>query len=482
MEPSEDVLRGLLAAAPDAFIAVDAGGRIVFANDQAEWLFGWDRSELLNKPIEVLVPRRFRAGHPHLRSEYVAHPTKRPMGVGLELWSCRRDGSEFPVEISLSSFSTDDGMLVAATIRDATVARRREQRFRAVLDAAPDATIGVSLSGQVEWMNAQAERLFGWTGAELVGAKVEVLVPGGIDEKHVQHRASYAADPHPRPMGAGLQLSALRKDGTTFAAEISLSTVTDDEGELMVLASVRDIRDRVQLEAERQRRALAEQREQLHRLESLGQLAGGVAHDFNNLLGVIQNYATLIERRTADPIARGDLQEILAAAQRGARLTGQLLTFARRDVVNRESLDISVVVTEVASMLRRTLGEDIELRLHVESGPVYAICDRTQVEQIVMNLAINARDAMSTGGVLTLATGYSAGSPAAAQLTVRDCGIGMTPAVAAWAFEPFFSTKPRGSGTSLGLATVYGIVRQSDGEISIDSTEGEGTTITVLLP
>jgi PAS domain S-box-containing protein len=482
MEPSDALLRGLLAAAPDALIAVDPTGRIVFANDQAEWLFGWPKAELLAQPVEILVPERFRTGHPGLRAQYVSHPTKRPMGADLELWSCRRDGSEFPVEISLSSFETVDGLLVAAAIRDATAARRSEQRFRAVLDAAPDATIGVSLSGRVELVNAQAERLFGWTAAELVGAQVEMLVPGGIDEKHVQHRADYAAEPRPRPMGAGLPLSALRKDGSTFPAEISRSTVADDVGELMVLASVRDIGDRMELEAERRRRALEAQREQSHRLESLGQLAGGVAHDFNNLLGVILNYATLMARHVDDPTALSDLEEIRTAAQRGASLTGQLLTFARRDVVNREPLDVNAVVSDVTSMLRRTFGEHIELKLDLDHGRVHAICDRTQFERIVLNLAINARDAMPAGGVLTIATRSSSDPAPAALVSVKDTGHGMTQDVQARAFEPFFTTKPRGSGTGLGLATVYGIVRQNDGEIRIDSTVGQGTTMSIVLP
>jgi hypothetical protein len=287
-------------------------------------------------------------------------------------------------------------------------------------------------------------------------------------------------------MGAGLQLSALCKDGSTFPAEISLSTVTDDQGDLMVLAAVRDIRERIELEAQRQRSALEAQREQSHRLESLGQLAGGVAHDFNNLLGVILNYATLMSRRVVEPTAIADLGEIRAAAERGASLTAQLLTFARRDVLNRESLDVTSVVSSVGSMLKRTLGEHILLRLELGEVPVFATCDRSQLEQIVMNLAINARDAMPEGGVLTIAVQHAT-EPSEEQfkpavLTVADTGHGMTSEVAARAFEPFFSTKPRGRGTGLGLATVYGIVGQNEGQITLSSTPGEGTTVTVQLP
>ena len=483
MAPSEIVLRELLAAAPDALIAVDPGGRIMFVNDQAEWLFGWPRHDLIGQQVECLVPEEFVAGHPKLRADYVDNPTKRPTD-GMRLSARRRDGSEFPAEISLNSFTTSEGTLVAVAIRDATVARQSEQRLRAILDAAPDATIGVNTAGRIEMVNAHAERLFGWSATELMGKQVEMLVPGAIAHRHVQHRAEYLAAPQTRPMGASA-LSALRKDGSTFPAEISLSTVTDDDGEVMVLAAVRDIRDRIEYELERHRSALESQQQQLHRLESLGQLAGGVAHDFNNLLGVILNYATLMSRHVIDSAAMADLGEIRAAAERGAALTAQLLTFARRNVVDRQPIDMAAVVSNVASMLTRTLGAHIDLRVDLDDPPVFALCDRGQLEQIVMNLVINARDAMPDGGTLTISAGRvpeSAASPQPALLRVTDTGCGMSDEVVAHAFEPFFTTKTRGRGTGLGLATVYGIVRQSEGAITIESVTGQGTTVSVQLP
>jgi PAS domain S-box-containing protein len=484
--PTEAVLSGLLAASPDALLAIDETGSIVFVNDQVERLFGWSRSDLVGRPVEQLVPERFTANHPTLRDSYLAQPSTRPMGAGLELWARRRDGSEFPAEISLSGFKTPDGTLVAAAIRDVTEARRAEQRYRAVLASAPDAIVGVNAAGRIDIVNAQAERLFGWTADELIGQQVERLVPLTALDVHVARRDGYVADPQSRPMGAGLQLSARRKDDTTFPAEISLSTVTDDLGDLLVLAAVRDVSDRIELEAERQRQALDAQREQSHRLESLGQLAGGVAHDFNNLLGVILNYNTLLTRQVTDPGVLADLGEIRAAAERAAGLTRQLLTFARRDIANPEPLEVNEIVRGVATMLDRTLGEDIELVLELADGPVVAVADRHQIEQIVVNLVINARDAMSDGGRVTIETDQSpgpsgSGDAGSAVLRVSDSGHGMTPEVAARAFEPFFTTKAMGEGTGLGLATVYGIVRQSRGEVSIRSAPGEGTTITVVL-
>jgi PAS domain S-box-containing protein len=375
---------------------------------------------------------------------------------------------------------------VAAAIRDVTDSRRVEQRFKAVLESAPDAMVGVGADGRIELVNAQAERLFGWSAAQLLGQRIEVLVPSKVGIMHVGHRAGYIDSPTPRPMGAGRQLSARRKDDTTFPADISLSTVTDDRGDLMVLAAVRDVTDRLEFEAERQRQALAAQREQSHRLESLGQLAGGVAHDFNNLLGVILNYTTLIMRQVDEPQLTSDLSEIQAAAERAATLTKQLLTFARRDVARPEPLDVNDVISGITSMLRRTLGEQVSLQLDLAKEPQVVSADRHQLEQIVINLAINARDAMPEGGEIVVVTRREQAADGTGTadviLEVRDDGSGMSREVAARAFEPFFTTKPRGQGTGLGLATVYGIVRQAGGEVTIDSEVDRGTTVRLILP
>jgi PAS domain S-box-containing protein len=490
---SEDMLRGLLAAAPDALLVVDASGRVRFASDQAERLFGWPSSELVGREVECLVPERFRRGHPLLRHGYAQHPIPRPMGAGLDLWAQRKDGTEFPAEISLSGFETDEGPMVAAAVRDVTVTRRSEQRLRAVLASAPDATIGVDATGRIQLVNGQAEKMFGWSASELIGQQVEILVPANIAARHVTYRSIFAAEPSSRPMGAGMQLSARRKDGSTFPAEISLSSVTEADGSLLVLAAVRDITDRVELERQRRQQELAAREEQSHRLEGLGQLAGGVAHDFNNLLGVILNYTTLLARRATDPVVLADLGEIRGAAERAAALTRQLLAFARREEADPEPLELNEVVTSFSALLDRTLGEHIQLRIEVSSEPLVVLADRHQLEQILLNLAVNSRDAMPTGGVLTIVTrpwlpldndahkGPS-GAVTHARLEVLDTGLGMSAEVAARAFEPFFTTKPIGQGTGLGLATVYGIVRQNRGEVVIDSTVGHGTKVVVELP
>jgi PAS domain S-box-containing protein len=465
VEQSVELMRALVTAAPHPLVGAGVDGEIVWLNEEAEHLFGWCGQELAGRGLHALIPDWKPADLPE---------------DGRELRARRRDGSEFPVEISCKEFEAPEGRFQALAIRDVTVARRTDQRFRAVLESAPDAIVGVDASGRIELLNAQAVRLFGWKAGELRGQQVEVLVPDAISGHLARYRARYLHDPVDRPMGAGLQLSARRKDGSTFPAEISLSAVGEEPG-LLVLAAIRDVTDRMEMEAERRRQALDAQRDRGHRLESLGGLAGGIAHDFNNLLGVILNFTTLISRRVDDPTVADDLGEIKAAAERGATLTRQLLAFARQEVANPVPVEVNGIIRSAASMLQRTLGEDVDLRLDLAPGPMVALADPNQLEQIILNLAINSRDAMPGGGRLTIATARSSTAASEVVLRVVDSGQGMTPDVVKRAFEPFFTTKERGRGTGLGLATVYGAVRQNGGEVSIDSAVGQGTTVTVVL-
>ena len=212
----------------------------MLVNAQAERLFGYPREELAGQPVEILIPDAIKAGHPALRAGYAADPRPRPMGAGLDLSTRRRDGTTFPAEISLSALDTDQGLLVSAAIRDVTRQRQADARFRGLLEAAPDATVCVDQDGRIVLVNAQAERLFGYPREELAGQPVEILIPDAIKAGHPALRAGYAADPRPRPMGAGLDLSARRRDGTTFPAEISLSALDTDQG-LLVSAAIRDV-------------------------------------------------------------------------------------------------------------------------------------------------------------------------------------------------------------------------------------------------
>jgi two-component system, cell cycle sensor histidine kinase and response regulator CckA len=379
--------------------------------------------------------------------------------------------------------------------------------FVSLLEGAPDAVVCVRRDGQIALVNAQTERLFGYRRDDLVGQPVEVLLPEVLRAEHPAHRAEYLADPVPRLMGAEQELSGRRRDGSTFPVEVSLSRVDTADGTL-VMASVRDTTERLRLQAEGERlRMLAErdrlerQIQQSQRLESLGQLAGGVAHDFNNMLAVISNYAAFVSdevTRTPREVnlqaVREDVGQIQRAAERAAGLTHQLLAFARRDVIQPRPLNLNEVIADVQQMLVRTLGEHVELKTDLCDDLGTVVADPGQIEQILVNLAVNARDAMPSGGTLTVITcnTYVDGTHAASRvglpvgnyacLKITDTGVGMSREVIDRAFEPFFTTKAKGEGTGLGLATVYGIVNQADGYVQIYSEVGIGTTFLVLLP
>jgi PAS domain S-box-containing protein len=380
-----------------------------------------------------------------------------------------------------------------------------------LLELVPDAFVGIIDSGEIVLANGQAEALFGYTREELIGSQIELLMPARFAQSHVAHRDRYFLDRRPRPMGAGLELSAQRQDGSEFPAEISLSSISLDSGQVLATAAIRDITDRVavarekeRLEAEAEKERLLNQLHHARRLESLGELAGGIAHDFNNLLAVIINYAGFVAEdldagEPADDaekrvVMRADIEQISVAAERAAHLTRQLLAFARREVVQPDVVDVNSVVTAVEQLLRRTLGEHIELHSELEPELRSVLIDPGQVEQILVNLAVNARDAMPEGGVLKIDTanieiddGYADGRPELSpgpyvRLRVSDNGSGMPREVAERAFDPFFTTKAPGRGTGLGLATVYGIVQQAGGRASIYSEADVGTTFTALLP
>ena len=501
----------LLEAAPDAIVGVDAHGDIVLVNSQTERLFGYARADLLGQQVEMLVPEAFREIHPGLRASYMAEPQPRSMAAGIELAGRRADGTEFPAEISLSAVRSDTGrLLVAAAIRDVTARKRAEAKFRGLLEAAPDAIVGVAADGRIALVNAQADRLFGYQRGELVGKPLEILVPHGARLHHPEHRNRYFANPQQRPMGAGMQLAARRADGTEFPAEISLSALETEDG-LLVSAAVRDVTDRIEAQAERERLRGQAERErleaQLHqaqRLESLGQLAGGVAHDFNNLLGAILNYAAFIEEKvTAAAAGPGgeewqtvcaDIEQIRRAGERATKLTHQLLAFGRREIAQPLVLNLNDIVTDIEQLLHRTLGEHIELDTDLAPDLHPVLADPGQLEQVLVNLAVNARDAMPSGGTLSIDTanlevdddyaGRHQGMKIGpyVRLRISDTGAGIPRDVMDRVFEPFFTTKPKGEGTGLGLATVYGIITQADGIVQIYSEPGHGTTVTALLP
>ncbi|XVV14150.1 ATP-binding protein [Actinoplanes sp. CA-131856] len=355
-----------------------------------------------------------------------------------------------------------------------------EELAGGLLQAAPDAILVISGS-TIVLVNDRAVELYGYTRDELVGLDVDELITEDA-RTMLPERRKRIEEGRPGPIGA-VTTTVRRRDGSEVSVESSVSIVDTPQGRL-ALAVVRDLSERDRGEREKARLRAEAQTHRSQRLESLGQLAGGIAHDFNNMLGVIVNYASFVveEAESAEPdvqMIAADAKQVIKAGERGTDLTHQLLAFARREVVRPQVLDLNKVIADVEAMLRRSIGEHITLIFRPEPDLPPVTCDPGQIEQMLVNLALNARDAMPSGGNLVIDTGRHGDQ---VRLRVGDSGKGMTPEVVERAFEPFFTTKASGEATGLGLATVYGIVTQADGEVSITSEPGLGTTVTVLLP
>jgi PAS domain S-box-containing protein len=357
-----------------------------------------------------------------------------------------------------------------------------EERFRTMFEGAPVGTVILDLERRIVSTNRVFEELVGYDKDELAGRRLADVSPepeaASLERLFAGAHAAYAG-----------QRTLVRKDGADVRGHVAASLVVDAQRRpRFVIAMVEDLTERLRLE---------EQLRHSQRLEAVGQLAGGVAHDFNNLLTIISGRTrfALRELAGADDALRSDLEEVAAATERAAALTRQLLAFSRRQVLQPRVLDLNAVVTRTDRMLRRLIGEDIEIAIELAADLHPVRADRGQLEQVILNLAVNARDAMPNGGRLTISTANAElGAPPTvdvdrppdpgpyALLAVTDTGHGMDAATRSHVFEPFFTTKEPGKGTGLGLSTVYGIVAQSGGHLGVDSAPGAGSTFTVYLP
>jgi PAS domain S-box-containing protein len=485
-------LRAAVDAALSGILMTDSEGRIVLVNRQIESMFGYEREEMLGRPVEMLLPERFRGAHPGDRATFMTSPRVRSMGLGRDLHGLRKDGTEVPLEIGLTPVATDAGMFVLSTMVDLSARERAEERFRLAVESSPSGMIMIDGEGRIVLVNREIERMFGYAREELLGQPVERLVPARFQDAHPGHRVAFYRDPHARSMGVGRELFGVHKAGTELPIEIGLNPIRTEDG-LLVLASVVDISARKR--AERDRNRLEDQLRQSQKMEAIGRLASGVAHDFNNLLMGIIGCGELVKRSLPPGHeTRSTVQEICDAAQRGASLTRDLLDFSRRKPIDAVPSKLNAVVRVAERMLRQVIGEDIalEVELSESGGPILA--NPTHLEHILLNLAVNARDAMPNGGRLRIATSdreledplttRSRALPAASYvvLEVEDSGSGMDAATQARVFEPFFTTKPVGSGTGLGLYTVHSVVQQLDGGIDFTSEPGRGTRFTVYFP
>jgi hypothetical protein len=368
-----------------------------------------------------------------------------------------------------------------------------EARKSAIIETAFDAIVTIDRTGRISEFNRAAEQMFGHAREDALGQEVgHLIVPHAYRERHFAALAAYDSSAPLGLLRRRLELEGLRADGTTFPMELALVSLPSSQGPLFT-AFMRDLSE--QREAERALRKSEDQLRQAHKMEAVGQLAGGVAHDFNNVLTAILGYADLLmDEFTEDDPRRADLQEIRRAADRAAGLTRQLLAFSRKQVMQPRILNLNDIIMGVETLLARLVTNDILISVRPSPDLWRVRADPGQIEQVLMNLAANARDAMPHGGRLLLETanvtvtevddvhrpGLKPGDYVA--LTVTDTGEGMAEEVRAHVFEPFFTTKEQGKGTGLGLATVYGIVKQTEGAVYVENHQGQGARFVIYLP
>ena len=534
---SQGVFAALFVAYPDALLLVDAAGHIALANPEAARLFGYSVEELSGLSVDVLVPDGVRPRHAACREAYSHQPRPRPMGTQTELVAKRRDGSEVTVEIALSPLQSHGVPLVVAAIRDIGEYPRVKQALRRARYGEHLAQVG-RLAVDSRGSHELLEQVPGIAAAALDAELVEVLllepngrelrIAGGVgllDGARVGNLIASSPDTapgfvlaygHPVTIDDYRGESRFTVPAAFFDAGIRSGLVVplSDRGRNIGVIAVQSHQPRVfgaddvrfleslsnLLATSLQRAESEEALKHAQRLESVGQLTGGIAHDFNNLLTVILGNLQVLEELPTlaqDAYARQLVAAAARAGRRSAELTGKLLAFSRRQVLQPAAVDVKALLDSLADMLRRTLDQRIRIEVDAAPGCPPCLADPGQLESALLNIAINARDAMIDGGTLNFRCAPCIALPDSVRdelagsaepgavfvaLSISDTGTGMAEDVRDRAFEPFFTTKGAGRGTGLGLSTVYGFVKQSTGAVTVDSVLGRGTTVTLYLP
>jgi len=492
LRDSEANLRAFFESAPQAHFLLDHDYRILAFNhvaaEQIRAIWGREVAEG-DSLLDYASPNSRDSFIAHyqscLRGEAAYHERQIVYPSGQSIWyEVAYTPIAHPSDSAIKGVAFSGLDITARKAAERSLAHR-EAQLAGIIDSAMDAIITVDAEQRIVLFNRAAEQIFGCSAADALGQPLDRFIPPEVHQAHRQHIPAFGqTGVTRRSMHAPGVLEAVRADGTRFPIEASISQIMVDE-ERFYTAILRDISQRKELEAQL-----------LHaqKLESVGQLAGGVAHDFNNLLTVIKGVTDLIrDDLPQDHPAQPDLAEVSAAAERAGALTRQLLAFARRQILAPRVVDATTLIRETAPLLHRLLGENVEVLLNLMPSPAPILADPNQIQQVLVNLAVNARDAMHDGGLLRISTRLisaeaAVGSEEGAaptptvRIVVQDTGAGIAPDILSHIFEPFFTTKAQGHGTGLGLATSYGIVVQHGGTITVRSRLGEGTAFTIDLP
>jgi PAS domain S-box-containing protein len=473
------LLAAIVRSSDDAVVALGPDGRIVAWTTGAERLLGRREQDMLGRPLDLLPAGASREE----LSAAVGRARTDLTTEGVEIEHAASGGRRLRLLLTIAPIRCALGQPIGVSLvgRDITARmlaeaalRRSEATSRAFLESASEGIVVTDPAGVIVTVNARTEAMFGYTRGELIGQPVERLIPTRMRTAHVGHREAYLAAPRTRPMGLGLDLAGLRKDGVEFPVEVSLSQVGTDDGR-RVIAFITDISERV---------AFQRAARQADKLAELGTLSAGIAHEINNPIGIITSRVEVMLLEADDhamPEAiRSDLQVILRHARRVAGVTQALLSFARQSSGARRPVSLNRIAEDIVQIAGKDMSHasvEVSLRLDAHLPPVVA--DANAIGQVLLNLLTNARMSMPDGGRITVETAHLP-ETAAVRMTVQDTGSGIAREILPKIFDPFFTTKPEGTG--LGLAISHGIVQDHGGTIDVRSEPGRGATFILTFP
>ncbi|HTI56994.1 MAG TPA: PAS domain S-box protein [Verrucomicrobiae bacterium] len=479
-EQTTSLLTSLVQSSDDSIVGLDLEGRILTWNHGAERLYGHPAAEVRGRPVDLLLASERRAE----MAAALDRVRRQQTTERFETEHVTKDGRRVHVFLTVSPIRDAPDKVIGISIVGRDIGaqkaaeealRRSEATSRAFLESASESIVITNAAGAIVRVNDKAEKMFGYERAELLGQPVEILIPRRARAAHVVHRAGYLAAPRVRSMGRGLDLAGVKKDGTEFPVEVSLSFVETDDG-IRAIAFVTDISERL---------AFQRAARQADKLAALGTLSAGIAHEINNPIGIITSRVEVMlleaEGEELPAEMRKDLEVILRHARRVASITQGLLSFARRSSGVRAPVDLNRVVEEILQLVRKDMDRaHVQVTLRRDEALPEIMADANAIGQVLLNLLTNARRAMpDAGGEITIETGHDP-EARSVRLVVRDTGTGIAPEILSKIFDPFFTTKP--DGTGLGLSVSHGIIHDHEGSVDVESQVGKGTTFTVTLP